>query len=61
MKKLLFLFIFLTSCSFKNTANYWKDNTKKNEVLDFNKEYNFEEYGTALEKYNDRTEYPNIN
>ena len=60
MKKILFLFIFLNSCSFQNTAKYWNDNIK-NEVLDFNKEYNFEEYGTALEKYNDRAEYPNIN
>ena len=61
MKKLLFLFIFLTSCSFQNTAKYWNDNYLKNEVVDFNKDYNFKEYGTILEKYNDKTGYPNIN
>ena len=60
MKKLFFLFIFLTSCSFQSTAKYWNDNLN-NEVLDFNKDYNFKEYGTILEAYNDRTKYPNIN
>ena len=60
MKKILILFLFLTSCSFQNTGNYW-DNNLNNEILDFENVYTIKEYGTILEKYNDRTEYPNIN
>ena len=60
MKKILVLFLFLTSCSFQNTGNYW-DNNLNNEILDFDKTYTFKEYKTILEKYNDRSEYPNIN
>ena len=60
MKKILILFLFLTSCSFQNTGNYW-DNNLNNEILDFENAYTIKEYGTILEKYNDRTEYPNIN
>ena len=62
MKKIfiLLLLILLTSCSFQNTENYWKDNLNK-EILDFNKKYTFKEYGEILEKYNARTGYPKIN
>ena len=49
MKKLLLLFIFLSSCKFQNSAEYLNDNLN-NEVLDFTKDYNFKEYGTILKK-----------
>jgi len=60
VKKILILFLFLTSCSLQNTGNYWDNNLNK-EILDFDKTYTFKEYETILEKYNDRTGYPNIN
>ena len=61
MKKLsILLIIFLSSCSLQNTANYWNDNIV-DEKLDFTKEHDFEEYGTILEKYNDKKGYPELN
>ena len=60
MKKFYILFLLLTACSFNNTANYLNDNLNK-EIFDFNKKYSIKEYGTILEKYNTRTEYPKIN
>jgi len=60
VKKILILFLFLTSCSLQNTGNYWDNNLNK-EILDFDKTYTLKEYETILEKYNKRTGYPNIN
>lgn len=60
MKKILILFLLLTSCSLQKTGNYWHDNLN-NEILDFDKEYTFEEYEAILKKYNARTGFPNIN
>jgi len=51
MKKLFFLFL-LTACSSNNTSN---------EVLNFNRELNFEEFRVLLDKYNIITNYPSIN
>ena len=56
---ILFL-ILLNSCSINNTSNYWNSNLKK-EVLNFDNEYTYKEYKIILKKYNDRTDYPNIN
>ena len=56
----LLAFVFLASCSFQNTSNYWNDNIS-DEELDFSKEYNFEQYGAILQKYNDKKGYPKIN
>ena len=50
MKKLFFLFL-LTACSSNNTSN---------EVLNFNRELNFEEFRVLLDKYNIITNYPSI-
>ena len=60
MKKIFILFLFLTSCSFNNTGDYWNYNLK-NEILDFDKEYTINEYEVILKKYNAKTKYPNIN
>ena len=60
MKKTLIIFLFLTSCSFQNTGNYWENN-RNNETLDFEKNYTFNEYKAILEKYNDRKGFPDIN
>ncbi len=60
MKKILVIILFLTSCSFQNSGNYW-DNNLNNEILDFEREYTFNEYKTILEKYNDRKGFPEIN
>ena len=60
MKKILIIILFLTSCSFQNTGNYW-DNNLNNKILDFEREYTFNEYKTILEKYNDRKGFPKIN
>ena len=54
MKKIFILFLFLTSCSFNNTGNYWNHNLK-NEILDFDKEYTLDEYKAILKKYNAKT------
>ena len=62
--KLVFLFLFLSllSCSLDNT----RDNLNKNlnldkENLDYEKDYSIEEYEKILKRYNDRTDFPNIN
>ena len=60
MRKIFILFLLLTSCSSQNIGNLWNDNLNK-EILDFEKEYSFKEYGAILEKYNARTGYPKIN
>ena len=62
--KLVFLFLFLSllSCSLNNTSDYWNKNLnldKKN--LDYDKDYSIEEYEKILKRYNDRTDFPNIN
>ena len=54
MKKLFFLFL-LTSCSSNNISN-----NLNNEVLDFNRELSFEEFKVLLEKYNNISQYPDI-
>ena len=62
--KLVFLFLFLSllSCSLNNTSNYFNKNLNlDNENLDYEEDYSGEEYEKILEKYNDRTGYPNIN
>ena len=55
--KLVFLFLFLFSCSLNNRSDY----LNKDLNLDYNKDYSVEEYGKILEGYNDRTDFPNIN
>ena len=62
--KLVFLFLFLSllSCSLDNT----RDNLNKNlnldkKNLDYEKDYSIEEYEKILKRYNDRTDFPNIN
>ena len=60
MKKMILFLILLNSCSINNTAKYWNSNLKK-EVLNFDNEYTYKEYKIILKKYNDRTDYPNIN
>ena len=62
--KLVFLFLFLSllSCSLNNTSDYWNKNLNLDkENLDYDKDYSIEEYEKILEKYNDRTDFPNIN
>ena len=55
MKKLFFLFL-LTACSSSNMSS-----DLNNEVLDFNKELSFEEFGVLVDKYNNISKYPDIN
>ena len=58
----LFVFLFLASCSLNNTKDYLNKNLNiNNENLDFNKDYFIEEYEKILKRYNDRTDFPNIN
>ena len=62
--KLVFLFLFLSllSCSLNNTSDYWNKNLNLDkENLDYDKDYSIEEYEKILERYNDRTDFPNIN
>ena len=60
MKKIIIILLLLTSCSIQNTGNLRNGNINK-EILDFDKDYTFKEYGAILEKYNARTGYPKIN
>ncbi len=61
MKK-IFLLIFLTSCSFNDTGNYWTENNKDyNKNLEYNKDYSTQEYKKILKNYNKKTKYPNLN
>ena len=57
--KLIFLFLFLSlvSCSLNNTGEQWN----KNLNLDYEKDYSIDEYEKILKRYNDRTDFPNIN
>ena len=62
--KLVFLFLFLSllSCSLNNTSDYWNKNLNLDkENLDYDKDYSIEEYEKILKRYNDRTDFPNIN
>ena len=38
-----------------------KNQNSNEENLDYNKDYSVEEYEKILERYNDRTDFPNIN
>ena len=56
------MFLSLLSCSLDNT----RDNLNKNlnldkENLEYDKDYSIEEYEKILKRYNDRTDFPNIN
>ncbi len=57
MKKII-LFLFLISCS-SNTL--YNSNNNKNITLDFKKSLTFKEFKNLLIKYNEITDYPNIN
>ena len=62
--KLVFLFLFLSllSCSLNNVSDYWNRNLNLDkENLDYDKDYSIEEYEKILKRYNDRTDFPNIN
>ena len=62
--KLVFLFLFLSllSCSLNNTSDYWNKNLNLDkENLDYDKDYSIEEYEQILKRYNDRTDFPNLN
>jgi len=60
--KLVFLFLSLLSCSLNNTSDYSnKDLNLVKENLDYDKDYSIEEYEKILKRYNDRTDFPNIN
>ena len=62
--KLVFFFFLLSllSCSLNNTSDYWNKNLNLDkENLDYDKDYSIEEYAKILERYNDRTDFPNIN
>jgi len=62
--KLVFLFLFLSllSCSLNNTSDYSnKDLNLVKENLDYDKDYSIKEYEKILKRYNDRTDFPNIN
>ena len=62
--KLVFLFLFLSllSCSLNNTSDYLNKNLNLDkEILDYDKDYSIEEYEKILKRYNDRTDFPNIN
>ena len=54
MKKLFLLFL-LTACSSNNMS---KD--LNNEILDFDREFSFEEFKVLLDKYNNISKYPDI-
>tara|TARA_Y100000590_G_scaffold362347_1_gene419495 strand:- start:693 stop:863 length:171 start_codon:yes stop_codon:yes gene_type:complete len=55
MKK-LFILLILTACSSSNI-----NNNLNNEVIDFNKELSFEEFRVLLDKFNNISNYPDIN
>ena len=55
MKKLFFLF-FLAACSTNNTSN-----DLDNEIFDFDRDLNFEEFKVLVDKYNNISKYPDIN
>ena len=62
--KLVFLFLFLSLvyCSLNNAGDYLNKNQNLNkENLDYDKDYSIEEYEKILKRYNDRTDFPNIN
>ena len=62
--KLVFLFLFLSllSCSLKNTDDYSNKNLNLiKENLNYDKDYSIEQYEKILKRYNDRTNFPNIN
>tara|TARA_B100001540_G_scaffold247830_1_gene223317 strand:+ start:876 stop:1043 length:168 start_codon:yes stop_codon:yes gene_type:complete len=54
MKKYIFLF-FLTACAIPQK----KDN-KDFQVLNFDKDFTFNEYRSYLEEYNLQSDYPNL-
>ena len=54
MKKLFFL-LFLTACSSNNTSI-----DLKNEIIDFDRDLNFEEFKVLVDKYNNISKYPDI-
>ena len=55
MKKLFFLF-FLTACSSTNLSSNFND-----EVINFDQIKSFDKFKLMLEKYNEKSSYPNIN
>ena len=57
MKKLFFLFFlfFLTACSSANLNNNFND-----EVINFDQIKSFDKFKMMLERYNEKSTYPNI-
>ena len=54
MKKFILL-LFIVACSPMN-----KNTSSNNEIIDFNKDLTFDEFKYMLEKYNNISNYPDI-
>ena len=62
MKKLIFFLFLISSCSININSTYWNENSNSSyEVLKYEKDYSFDEYGRILEQYDDRKEIPKLN
>ena len=62
MKKLILFLLLLTSCSLNSNSTYWNENSNSShEVLKYEKDYSFDEYGRILQQYDDRKEIPKLN
>ena len=65
MRKIILIIIFLSGCSFTDVG-YFKDQkkniySKKNDKINFDKDYTIDEYMSLLEKYSKDSEYPDMN
>ena len=65
MRKIILVIIFLNGCSFTDVG-YFKDQkkniySKKNDKINFDKDYTIDEYMSLLEKYSKDSEYPDMN
>jgi hypothetical protein len=54
MKK-IFFFLFLVSCSSTNLKT-----NSNNDLFDFNRDLTFNEFKQLLDKYNEKSNFPNI-
>ncbi len=62
MKKLILLFVILSSCSLNSDSTYWNQNLYTTyEELKYDKDYTFKEYSKILDKYNAKSKMPNLN
>tara|TARA_B100001750_G_C15331364_1_gene507446 strand:- start:473 stop:661 length:189 start_codon:yes stop_codon:yes gene_type:complete len=62
MKKIYLFLLLLTSCSLNNNSTYWNETyDNKYDVIEYAKDYTFDEYEKILKQYSNNNKIPKLN